>query len=163
MDDLEQEVDMEETRVDLRGMSALKAMGPDGYQANFFKGSWSLSGRDVHLFMQGIMDGGWIPAEAAATLLLLIPTETHPSTIKSFRPISLCNGIMKLVTKFIINRLKETWKMIISPVQASFIPGRQGIDNVVLCQEVLHSLRYTSSKKGGVVLKLDLEKAYDRM
>lgn len=63
----------------------------------------------------------------------------------------------------VVNRLKEVWKVLISLFQASFVPGRQTIDNVVLCQEVLHSLQHTSSKKGGIIVKLDLEKAYDRV
>lgn len=37
------------------------------------------------------------------------------------------------------------------------------IDNVVICQEVIHSLRYMAIRKGGMVFKLDLEMAYDRM
>lgn len=34
---------------------------------------------------------------------------------------------------------------------------------MVVCQEIVHSLRYTSGRRGGIVLKLDMEKAYDRM
>lgn len=34
---------------------------------------------------------------------------------------------------------------------------------MVIFQEVIHTLRYTKAKKGGMVLKLDLEKAHDRM
>lgn len=83
------------------------------------------------------MEGAQLPAEAAETLLVLIPRETHLSTIKSFQLISLCNLIVKLVAKVIVNRLKETWKMIISPAQASLVPGRQGIDNVVLFQTLI--------------------------
>lgn len=63
----------------------------------------------------------------------------------------------------IINRLKEVLCDIIAPNQASFMPGRQGIDNVVICQEVIHIPRYTKSKRGRMVLKLELEKAYDMM
>lgn len=63
----------------------------------------------------------------------------------------------------IANRLKEVLKDIISPYQSSFIPGRQSLDNVIICQEIAHTLRYSKSKKGGMILKLDLEKAYDRM
>lgn len=45
----------------------------------------------------------------------------------------------------------------------SFIPGRQAIDNVVICQEIIHALRYTRVRRGGMAVNLDLEKAYDRM
>lgn len=49
--------------------------------------------------------------------------------------------------------------------QSSFVPGSQGIDDVVICQEILHSLKSTKAKRerGGMVIRLDLEKTYDRM
>lgn len=49
-----------------------------------------------------------------------------------FRPISLLNVNFKIATKMIVNRLKPILPDIISPVQASFIPDRQIIDNVVV-------------------------------
>lgn len=36
------------------------------------------------------------------------------------------------------------------------------MDNIIVCQEILHSLRYTTARRGCMVIKLDLEKAYDR-
>src|SRR4051812_33057995 len=39
----------------------------------------------------------------------------------------------------------------------------QGVDNAVLCQEFVHSLTSTKAKKGAVVIKLDIEKAYGHM
>lgn len=46
--------------------------------------------------------------------------------------------------------------------QASFILGGQSIDNIVIWKEIIHNLWYTNARRGGMVLKLDLEKAYDR-
>lgn len=39
----------------------------------------------------------------------------------------------------------------------------QSIDNVVICQEVFHSIKQRKGNKGTMVIKLDLEKTYDRM
>lgn len=63
----------------------------------------------------------------------------------------------------IVNRLKGVLNDIITPYEASFVLGRQSVDNIVISQEVVHTLRYTRAKKGGKVLKLDLEKIYDRL
>lgn len=73
------------------------------------------------------------------------------------------NVCVKLVSKMRVNRLNEIWKTIISPFQESFVPGRQSIDNIVLCQEFIHSLRYRTARKGGIIFKLDLEKSYGRL
>lgn len=52
---------------------------------------------------------------------------------------------------------------IISPNQSSFVPGRRTLDNIIVAQEVIHSMRNMSGKKGFMALKIDLEKAYDRI
>lgn len=48
---------------------------------------------------------------------------------------------------------------IISPKQTGFVEGRQIIDGLVVSQEVVHSLKI--KKEAGMMLKLDLSKAYD--
>ncbi|KAG7559686.1 Reverse transcriptase domain [Arabidopsis thaliana x Arabidopsis arenosa] len=52
---------------------------------------------------------------------------------------------------------------LIGPAQSSFIPGRLSIDNIVVVQEAVHSMRRKKGRKGWMLLKLDLEKAYDRI
>lgn len=86
--------------------------------------------------------------EATEALLLLIPMEEKPSSIKGFRPISVCNVCVKVLSKMIVNHLKEVLNDIIAPNQASFIPCRQSIEHIVICQEVIHSLWYTKLRKG---------------
>lgn len=43
------------------------------------------------------------------------------------------------------------------------ILGRLSIDNIVTVQEAVHSMRRKKGRKGWMMLKLDLEKAYDRI
>lgn len=52
---------------------------------------------------------------------------------------------------------------LISPNQSSFVPGRQISGNIVVVQEIFHSMRKKKGKKGLMIMKLDLEKAYDRL
>ncbi|KAH9788525.1 reverse transcriptase domain-containing protein [Citrus sinensis] len=44
-----------------------------------------------------------------------------------------------------------------------FVPGRHIIDNIVVAQEVVHSMRRKTGKRGLMAIKVDLEKAYDRL
>lgn len=117
----------------------------------------------LHSFAQGILNGVEIPLEASEALLVLIPKVERLTFMKDFRSISLCNTSLKVVTKMLVNMMKGMLKEIIGPTQASFIPGRQSVDNIVICQDILHTLKYTKARVGGMVLKLDLEKAYDRV
>ena len=51
----------------------------------------------------------------------------------------------------------------IGPNQSSFVPGRHITDNRIIYQEVLHSMRKKKGGKGTMLIKIDLEKAYDRL
>lgn len=80
-----------------------------------------------------------------------------------FRPISLYNVIYKTITKILMARLEPFLTKLISSSQSSFITGRSTTDNVIIIQKNLHSLRKKKGKKGGMILKIDLEKAYDKI
>lgn len=67
------------------------------------------------------------------------------------------------MTKVILNRMKLVLPSIISPAQSSFVPGRQITDNIVIVQEVVHTMKTHRNGKGLMMLKLDLEKAYDKV
>lgn len=51
----------------------------------------------------------------------------------------------------------------IGETQCSFILGRQGVDNIVVAQEMVHTFRRKSGRQGYMAVKIDLEKAYDRV
>ncbi|KAA3485397.1 Retrovirus-related Pol polyprotein LINE-1 [Gossypium australe] len=63
--------------------------------------------------------------------------------------------------KVITNRFKTIFPKIIGPEQAGFIAMRNIIDNVIIAQEVIHSMK-SSLKRKWMTIKIDLEKAYDR-
>lgn len=79
------------------------------------------------------------------TFLSLIPKVNKPENFTQFGPIRLCNMSYKLVTKILALRLKEVMPKLISQNQCSFVPGTQTSDNILIAQEVIHSMR---SKKG---------------
>lgn len=93
----------------------------------------------------------------------LILKINHPELVTHFRPIGLCNAVYKLATKMIANRLKRIMPVIITPTQCSFIPRRNGSNNIIVAQEIIHKMQHATSNKGYMAIKLDLEKAYDRL
>ena len=63
--------------------------------------------------------------------------------------------------KVIANRLKPILSGLISPEQTGFVEGRKIIDGIILTHEMTHSLKQT--KIPGMLLKVDLAKAYDKV
>lgn len=80
--------------------------------------------RALHQFTHSILEGEEVPLEAAEVLLVLVPKEEKPSSIKGFRQISLCNDYVNMVSKMLVNRLKEILCEVVSLNPASFIPAR---------------------------------------
>ncbi|OMO86542.1 reverse transcriptase [Corchorus capsularis] len=63
----------------------------------------------------------------------------------------------------LVNRLRPLFDKLVGPLQSSFIPGRQSADNVFIAQEMIHTIKRSKSKLGLMTIKIDLEKAYDRI
>ena len=51
---------------------------------------------------------------------------------------------------------------IISREQSGFVPGRSIVENILMAHEVTHNLN-NKHRSGNVIMKLDMEKAYDRI
>ncbi|XP_048502732.1 uncharacterized protein LOC125498547 [Beta vulgaris subsp. vulgaris] len=52
---------------------------------------------------------------------------------------------------------------IIHPLQGAFVPDRLIQDNILIAHEVFQAFRSKSGPNGWIVIKLDMEKAYDRL
>lgn len=160
---LNKSVSMEEVKQALFSMGSYKSPGPDGFHPIFFKSQWDVVGPSVFDFVRQVCTNLVHIRQVNHTLLTLIPKCDNPSHIRQFRPIALCNVIYKIVTKVVAQRLKIIMPKVISEAQSSFVPGRHTTDNAIILQEMVHSMRLLKGKTGYMIIKLDLEKAYDRV
>ena len=67
------------------------------------------------------------------------------------------------MTKILASRIKEVMNKLVNQAQSSFVPRRQAIDNILVAQEVVHTMRNKKGRNGFMAVKVDLEKAYDRL
>lgn len=123
-----------------------------------------MCGDDITRIVVRLLKGDDSPADINQTFIILIPKVQNPTSLSQFRPISLCNVVCKIASKVLANRLKKILPEIISEEQSASVPGRVITDNVITAYECLHFMKSNISKKNShCALKLDMQKAYDRL
>ncbi|KAL5556427.1 hypothetical protein UlMin_038663 [Ulmus minor] len=146
-------------------MGAFKAPGPNGMPVLFYKNYWNTVGHDLVAAVHEFFLMAYMPASINASSIVLIPRKPNPTRPNYFRPILVCNVVYRVITKLLANRLKLHLDRLICPTQNAFVPGKSIHDNSILFQEVIHSMKKKKKKDahGWMGLKIDLEKAYDRL
>jgi hypothetical protein len=81
--------------------------------------------------------------------------------IKQFRPICLPNASFKILTKVAVIRMTGIDEKLVSRSQTAFLLGRNILEGVAMLHENIHEIH--RKKMSGVILKLDFEKAYDKV
>jgi hypothetical protein len=157
------EFTIEEVTEAITSMKGLAAPGPDGLPAVFYHTYWDIIKHDVCKAALQVLNNGGDPSPYNQTNICLIPKKKNPTLPSDFRPISLCNVTLKVITKTIANRLKGMLPEVISPNQSAFIPGRLITDNTIVSYEVFNFFKQSKSNKGYIGIKTDMAKAYDRV
>lgn len=138
-----------------------KALGPDGFTVDFFQHFWDLVKEEVWEIVKASRRLGRVLKSFNVTFLTLLSKEQGADTPDKFLPISLCNVILKIITKVLANRLKPLLPSLISLEKTSLVEGHQILYGIIMSHEMIHSLKQT--KTPGMLLKVDLPKAYDKV
>lgn len=91
--------------------------------------------------------------------LFLISKSKAPATVREYRPITLLNSSLKIVSKVLANRLSSLLTKLIGDYQSGFIKWRNILEGVAKAHEIIHQV--SKAQKFGYLLKLDFEKVYD--
>ncbi|KAK1648056.1 hypothetical protein QYE76_065861 [Lolium multiflorum] len=154
----------EEVKKAMFNIGDLKAPGPDGLHAIFYKRFWHIIGEDLTDEVLLAVNSRVIPEGWNHTTIVLIPKVESPESITQFRPISLCNVVYKVIAKLLANRLKHILTDTITPNRSAFVPGRLITDNILVAYESYHTIKSKKTGKYGIcAVKLDMHKAYDRV
>ncbi|XP_058103567.1 uncharacterized protein LOC131247152 [Magnolia sinica] len=119
-------------------------------------------GADILRATKFLFQGGTIPRAFSASLHCLIPKSSAPKSFSDFWHISLCNCIYKIFSKVIVVRLNSILTRLISDEQMAFVQGWSITDSIALAQELFCDID-KKVRGSNLIIKVDLEKAYDRV
>lgn len=122
-------------------MKGSASLGPDGLSTCFYQHYWDILKKDLTELALNILNGSGNYANLNNTFICLIPKVTNPLTPADYRPISICNVTLKVITINIANRIKSFLNQIIHPFQIAFVLGRLIIDYIIPAFESLHTLK----------------------
>ncbi|XP_051221392.1 uncharacterized protein [Lolium perenne] len=159
--DLELTFTAEELDEVLAGMKQDSAPGPDGLPVLFFKKFWGTLRGPILQILNDFSLGRVDVARLNYGIITLIPKVKGAENIRQFRPITLINVIFKFVAKAYATRLAPVAHRVIDRCQSAFIRGRCLHEGALALHEIVHELHVRKQK--GLLLKLDFEKAYDRV
>lgn len=132
-----------EVKVALFQINGRKAAGEDGISGLFLQKYWNIVGESITKFVLQAFSVSSFNPDLNRVLISLIPKQSPPEYISQFRPISLCNLIIKGISKVIVNKLKPLMVKLTAENQASFVPSRQAADNIMWYKNL-----YTLCAKG---------------
>nr|CAD1829964.1 unnamed protein product [Ananas comosus var. bracteatus] len=154
---------IDEVKAALWSMPTGKAPGPDGYPVEFYRRYWENVAPTIMRELHSFQSTGLLPIEWARTFIVLIPKKENPERVSDYRPISLCNVCYRLLAKILVNRMKSLLPSLIGIEQSAFVPTRNISDNIMIVQEMFHSINTVRNGDAMMFIKCDMEKAYDRM
>jgi hypothetical protein len=91
----------------INSMPLDKAPGPDGFNGQFLKSCWHIIKEDIYKLCDDFYEGNLNLESINIGHITLIPKIQNPEGVNDFRPITLLNCILKILTKLLANRLQK--------------------------------------------------------
>lgn len=121
---LDQPFTKEEIDQVIKEIPAEKAPGPDGFNALFLKKCWNIVKADLYQLCEDFFNGVLDLTAISSSFITLVPKIPNPVSVNDFRPISLLNSVLKLLTKLMSKRLQQVILQLIHENQYGFIKTR---------------------------------------
>jgi len=157
----DQLITKEEIYLALSNMKKNKTPGPDGLTVSFYLEFWNNLAGDFQKLQQNIYEENYMARSMRHGHISLIYKKGDKRNLKNYRPISLLNVDYKILARVLSNRLKTVLPKIISSSQTSCILGKDISDTIASLRDIIDLVEEEETE--GLILKIDQEKAFDRV
>lgn len=159
---LEQPIDNSKIQLAIKDLKTGKSPGPDGFTSIYYKTFMAILTNPLTKALNSFSTPRDVPPTFLLAHLTVIPKPNKdPTQCPNYRPISLLNLDVKLLTKILANRLKPLLHTLIGLEQAGFMPGREAKDNITKSLNLIYAARLRKIECH--LLSSDAEKAFDRV
>ena len=110
-----------------------KALGPDGFPAEFYQKFWGVIKVDLMQMFHDLHSGTLPLFSLNFGVITLIPKVQEANRIQQYRPICLLNVSFKIFTKATTIRINSIADHIVGPTQMAFMQGRNILEGVIIC------------------------------
>jgi len=121
LSELVQPFTTEEIDMVIKHIPVDKAPGPDGFNGMFLKKCWNIIKEDIYKLCEDFFDGQLDLESINYSYITLVPKVINPESVNDFRPISLLNSSIKILTKLLADRLQLIILQLIHVNQYGFI------------------------------------------
>ena len=134
--------------------------GPDGIPYSLIRLTWKFFGPLLLDSWNYSLNTGSLSHSHEQSYLKLLPKEgKNLLQLKNWRPITLSNCDIKIITKTLAIKVSNALSKIISPNQTAYIKNRQITDNLNLIQYATEKSAELDTST--MIVSLDAEKAFD--
>jgi len=156
------EIMTDEMTESLKAMKKNKSPGSDGLTTEFYLKFWNIIAPILKEVIDEIDCTGTLSRTMKKGILTLIyKNRGNKNELKNYRPISLLNVDYKILARVLSNRLKLVIESIINKYQTCCIPNRDIADTIASIRDII---TYCDNEKtDGYIIKIDQEKAFDRV
>ena len=144
----------------IRATGTGKSPGPDGLPSEVYRTYEDIIAPILAETLRNSHEEGVLPETMLNGDVALIYKKKDPKDIRNYRPITLLNVDYKILARILGEKLKNVCEAAISNPQKGFVPGRQITDLIRQMHLIQDYVDETDST--GVILLLDMEKAFDR-